>query len=383
MSTKQKNKRPVDAQKDQWNMERNEKHIQVYVYSEKEQKWTELPAQPSRDFSSIILPELQKSSLISDLNKFINSEAKYKQYNIPFRRGYFLYGPPGTGKTSIATAVGSTTNRPIYLMPINITQDVIRLIPKNSVILFEDADKMISTEETKYREIDTEPIPLTTSYPTINESEHNIWLRAIRNNECVINQFKNDYAGLEANYDRDAAGGISLMDSVVEGVLTSMKAGYAEPRKGRSSKAVDVDVTIEYEPAETEEEFKERRNMYKNIIREVNKLRQEHYDATRFDQKKINLLLQFLDGKLTPYGSIFIMTTNYHNDIHSTLLRMGRMDVKVEINYMSAESIDVMLNRFNVPEDKKEFIISKVRIPGRANNVTAAELQGAIVEHIF
>jgi SpoVK/Ycf46/Vps4 family AAA+-type ATPase len=378
-----KNLRPIDIQREKWNIERNMKHLQVFVYSEKEQKWTELPLQHNRDFSSIILPAEQKTKLINDLTKFVESESKYNQYNIPFRRGYFLYGPPGTGKTSIATAIATKTNRPIYLMPINITQDVIRLIPKNSVILFEDADKMITTDDTKYRENDTEPIPLNTSYPTINDSEHNIWLRAIRNNESVINQFKNDYSGLEANYDREAAGGISLMDSVVEGVLTSMKAGYAEPRKGRSSKAVDVDVTIEYEPPETEEEFKERREMYKNIIREVNRLRQEHYDATRFDQKKINLLLQFIDGKLTPYGSIFIMTTNYHNDIHSTLLRKGRMDFKAEINYMSEESIDVMLNRFNVPEDKREFIISKVRVVGRANDVTAAELQGAIVEYIL
>jgi SpoVK/Ycf46/Vps4 family AAA+-type ATPase len=378
-----KNQRPVDLQREKWNNEKSVKQLSVYVYSEKEHKWSELEHQPTRDFSSIILPATQKTFLINDLTKFIKSESKYNTYNIPFRRGYFLYGPPGTGKTSIATAIATTTNRPIYLMPINITTDVIRLIPKNSIILFEDADKMISTDDTKYRENDSEPIPLTTSYPAVNESEHNIWLKAIRNNECVVEQFKNDYAGLEANYDSVAAGGITLMDSVVEGVLTAMKAGYAEPKKGRSAKAVDVDVTIEYEPAETDEEFKERRGMYKNIIREVNRLRQEHYDATRFDQKKINLLLQFIDGKLTPYGSIFIMTTNNHSDIHSTLLRNGRMDVKTEINYMTPESIETMLDRFNVPECKRPLIVSKVRVAGRANNVTAAELEGMIVEYIF
>jgi hypothetical protein len=42
-----------------------------------------------------------------------------------------------------------------------------------------------------------------------------------------------------------------------------------------------------------------------------------------------------------------------------------------------------MLDRFNVPECKRPLIVSKVRVAGRANNVTAAELEGMIVEYIF
>jgi SpoVK/Ycf46/Vps4 family AAA+-type ATPase len=373
-----KNKTQYDKQREIWNDEA--KFISVFTYSKTEQKWKESKRQ-HREFSSIILPVDQKDKIMNDIDKFRKSEHLYRKHNIPYRRGYCYYGPPGTGKTSIAIATATICRRPIYFIPSDLNIDALTSIPHNVIVLFEDIDKSIMTNDTKYREVDSEPIPDNTAYPTINPDEHNIWLRAIKANENIVSDYKNDYSGLEANFDISVNNGVSLMDSVAEGVLTDMKKGFAEPRAAimRKVEGQDYD-NIETTPAETEEDFKTRRTMYKNIIREVNRLRQEHYDATRFDQEKIGLLLQLIDGALTPYGSIFIMTTNHKNNIHTAMLRAGRMDVINEINYMSGDSVDTMLDKFNIPHDKRDAIINKVRIPGRANNITAAELQGAILE---
>jgi chaperone BCS1 len=353
-------------------------NLVVNIFSTTKQQWISKKIQ-SRTFDSVILPADQKKALIDDVTKFNSNEAFYLSKNIPYRRGYFFYGPPGTGKTSISFAMATATSRPIYIMPTDLNVDALTSIPPGSLILFEDADKFIATKDTAYRIVDAEPIPLNTSYPTIDPNEHNIWKKAIRHNEDLINQYRDNYSGLEANFDASTNDGVTLLDSLVEGVLTSMKSGYAEPKKAKSNKPVDVDFSIEYEAAETDEEFEIRRKMYKNIIKEVNKLRQEHYDSTRFDQEKVCRLLQIIDGAEGPYNTIFVMTTNNKNDIQSAMIRAGRMDVINEIGYLTPDTIEDMFNRFEVPAEKRQELLKRVQIPGRGMCVTGAELQGVLI----
>ena len=346
--------------------------INVYIFSDLHHKWVESKHQ-SRKFESIILPKTQKDQLLTDLNKFLTKESYYKKRDIPYRRGYLLHGPAGTGKTSIAIAMATLSGRPIYYMPMDLNIDAIMTIPHYAVVLLEDADKMILTDDPSMRLENPEPVSLSTAYPNINPSEHNIWLKAIRNNTDIIQCYKDNYCGLEANYDIAASGGVSLMESIIEGVLTEMKAGFAEPKKAKTK---DTDNgPVEYEPGETEEEYSARRSMYKNIIREANRLRREHYDNVRFDQKRIGLLLQVIDGALIPYGAIFIMSTNELNNIHSALIRKGRMDTTMEIGYLNDDTAAEMLGLFNCMD--KEII---TKLKSSKSKITAADLQGALLD---
>ena len=356
--------------------------IKVHTYSHHEKRWKAHVKQPRR-FDTITLPAEQKADLIADLRKFEAELDWYHAKNIPYRRGYFLYGPPGTGKTSIATAIATETGRPVYFMPPDLDVDAVTTIPSNAVVLLEDADKMITNKDATFRQVEPEPIPVTTSYPTINPDEHHLWMKAIRCNETIQEQYQQEYQMYDANFDAAAAGNVTLFDSLVEGTLTDMKNGFAEPRppttKRREVSPGVFEDRVEA-PGETAAEFAARRAMYKNIIKEANRLRREHYDTVRFDQERIGLLLQIIDGALAPYGAIFVMTTNRRHDIHTAMLRAGRMDKVYEIDYMSEENAAALMTHLGAPPAVHDALLKTIRVPGRALSITAADVQGAVIE---
>jgi chaperone BCS1 len=65
-----------------------------------EATWTRCSARPSRPFSTVVLDESVKQSLLDDMSDYLAPHTRrwYSNRGIPYRRGYLLYGPPGTGK---------------------------------------------------------------------------------------------------------------------------------------------------------------------------------------------------------------------------------------------------------------------------------------------
>lgn len=356
--------------------------VNVYTYSHKTNKWNLNIRQP-REFDNLFLHN--KNKFMLDLLTFLDParEAWYKYHNIPYRRGYFLYGPPGTGKTSVAMAIATLSKRPIYFMPSDMCIDAVTQIPLNSVVLLEDADKMIMADDAEMRMADPEPVSETTTYPNIDSSEFNIWLKAIRTNAKFVQDYNENYKGTIANMDCD----FSAIEALSEGILSDMRDGYDKPKPaifsrhgGGPCEGSEGGAIIMTTPAETEEEYKERREQYKQIIKEANRLRRERYDNVRFDQAKIQTLLQIVDGVLTPQGAIFMMSTNCLNDIHSALLRPGRMDYTVEITYLTEELMSEMLEKFKIPKEHHMVITESASISGR-HMITGAQLQGKILEY--
>lgn len=107
-----------------------------------------------RSISTVYLPEIVRSSIVSDAKNFFASETEYVSRGVPYRRGYLLYGIPGSGKTSLAFALASELSARIYVISLkDMREDGLQHFAithkKGSIILFEDVDCVSPTREEK------------------------------------------------------------------------------------------------------------------------------------------------------------------------------------------------------------------------------------------
>jgi len=120
--------------------------IMVYLGNK---TWEKLSLLNKREVSSIFLPNIEE--LYNDIRLFMDSEKKYMDKGIKYKRNYLLYGPPGTGKTSLITTIASSYNQNIYMISMNNMKDdqfikLISKIPRNSILVLEDIDVMFGKD---------------------------------------------------------------------------------------------------------------------------------------------------------------------------------------------------------------------------------------------
>lgn len=106
-----------------------------------------------KPLNKTILEEEKKQFIISDIQKFQESEQWYLDASIPYKRGYCFFGPPGTGKTTLALSLANSLQRDVYCLNLNCIDDDSRLpycfsmMGSNSLLLIEDIDKVFSGRE--------------------------------------------------------------------------------------------------------------------------------------------------------------------------------------------------------------------------------------------
>lgn len=89
-------------------------------------------------------------------------------------------------------------------------------------------------------------------------------------------------------------------------------------------------------------------------------------------QVGISDILNALDGIFAVHGRILITTTNHIEKLDAAVIRPGRIDLKVEMNYVNEEIFELFVKKFFDNKKYEKFSISQ--------NRTVAELQQMILE---
>jgi chaperone BCS1 len=86
-------------------------------------------------------------------------------------------------------------------------------------------------------------------------------------------------------------------------------------------------------------------------------------------------ILNALDGFAGVDGRILIATTNHIDKLDSALLRPGRFDLKINIDYVNQEILQLFLKSF-FPSFDKSLEDFKIK-----SNITVASLQEMVLEN--
>jgi chaperone BCS1 len=93
----------------------------------------------------------------ANISSFLRSKDLNLKLGIPRKRGLIFNGPPGTGKSASAYALSSHLKMKLYKIPTDIRGkselvELISKIPGNSIILFDEMDKILDNVVHKRKE---------------------------------------------------------------------------------------------------------------------------------------------------------------------------------------------------------------------------------------
>ncbi len=130
--------------------EKNEtSNLQIY-YNRGHDIWchhSDIPSERVQSTSNIFLPDDLMSSIIRDIDAFMDLKIQYDEIGFTHKKTFLLKGKPGMGKSSIAKSIAHRYKRRLYMLNLgNKTMneddliELFRKIKENSVLVLEDID---------------------------------------------------------------------------------------------------------------------------------------------------------------------------------------------------------------------------------------------------
>lgn len=109
-------------------------------------EWNTYSRIPVRRLNTVYMDERVKQRIMDDITDFLNSEAEYDAFGIPYKKTYLLTGVPGSGKTSLIKALCNEIHYNLGIMSMSrdmdnaTVQGSFRNIDPKTVLLMEDID---------------------------------------------------------------------------------------------------------------------------------------------------------------------------------------------------------------------------------------------------